>query len=136
MSQNDDSPDARERAALASADGAAGSGGNTEAIEAAADLVVAEAARLDELTQSAVRGEGVGLSRLLGVSVRVTVEVGRARVSLGELVKLAPGSIVELDREAHEPADVLVNGKVVARGEIVTVGTQYGVRIASLVSSS
>jgi len=64
--------------------------------------------------------------------VRVTVEVGRARLTLGELVGLRSGSLIELDREAHEPADILVNGKVVARGEIVTMDESYGVRITSL----
>jgi flagellar motor switch protein FliN/FliY len=132
MSHNEVTPESGASAAGGAASPAAAL--PAASLDAAADLVVAEAARLDELTQSGAKGEGVGLSRLLSVSVRVTVEVGRARIPLGELVKLAPGSIVELDREAHEPADVLVNGKVVARGEIVTVGSHYGVRISSLVS--
>ena len=53
---------------------------------------------------------------------------------LSQLVALGPGSLVQLDREAHEPADVLVNGKVVARGEVVTIGEHYGVRITEVVS--
>jgi flagellar motor switch protein FliN/FliY len=71
----------------------------------------------------------MGLPHLLDVPVKLTVEVGRSRLSLAELVRMGPGSLIELDREAHEPADILVNGKVVARGEIVTIGENYGVRI-------
>jgi flagellar motor switch protein FliN/FliY len=67
--------------------------------------------------------------------VRVTVEVGRTRLTLGELTRLRPGSLLELDREAHEPADVLVNGKTVAHGEIVTIDGCYGVRISDVAGS-
>jgi flagellar motor switch protein FliN/FliY len=74
----------------------------------------------------------MGMAALIGVPVKVTVEVGRTSVTLGELCRLGPGSLVRLDREAHEPADILVNGKVVARGEIVTVDGCYGVRITDL----
>ena len=57
------------------------------------------------------------------------VPPGSAGITLGKLVTLGPGSLVTLDRESHEPADILVNGKVVARGEIVTLDKNYGVRI-------
>lgn len=87
---------------------------------------------LDDLGDSKREGDPLGLSHLLDVPVRVTVEVGRARLTLAELVDLGPGSLVTLDREAHEPCDILVNGKVVARGEIVTIDGQYGVRISSV----
>ena len=53
-------------------------------------------------------------------------------MTLAELIQLTPGSQVTLDREAHEPADILVNGKVVARGEVVTIDKTYGVRITSV----
>jgi flagellar motor switch protein FliN/FliY len=97
--------------------------------------VVVQAPALEELAASQRHGQAVGLANLLDVPVRVTVEVGRARVTLAELVELGPGSLVTLDREAHEPCDILVNGKVVARGEIVTVDGQYGVRISSVTRS-
>ncbi|MBK8180394.1 MAG: flagellar motor switch protein FliN [Planctomycetes bacterium] len=87
---------------------------------------------LDELTGGAASGSPLGLAQLLDVSVRVTVEVGRAKLTLADLVQLAPGSLIQLDREAHEPVDILVNGKVVARGEIVTIDQSYGVRITSV----
>lgn len=78
----------------------------------------------------------LGLDSLLDVPVRVTVQIGRARMSLGDLVRLGPGSLVPLDREAHEPADILVNGKIVARGEVVTIDSAYGVRITSVLKEA
>jgi flagellar motor switch protein FliN/FliY len=104
--------------------------GNLEdAIDGATDAVTAQ---LGELAGTDGVGQPIGLESLLDVPVRVTVQIGRARLSLGELVALGPGALIPLDREAHEPADILVNGKVVARGEVVTIDNAYGVRITNL----
>lgn len=102
------------------------------AVDQATEAVSVQARELDELAAGGVEGAPIGLDSLLEVPVRVTVQIGRARMTLGELVKLGPGSLVPLDREAHEPADILVNGKVVARGEVVTIDASYGVRITSV----
>lgn len=106
-----------------------------EAIDDATEAVAIQAAEIGEL-EGAVDADGnpIGMDALLEVPVRVTVRIGRASLSLGELVKLGPGSLIPLDREAHEPADVLVNGKVIARGEVVTIDNSYGVRITGIVS--
>jgi flagellar motor switch protein FliN/FliY len=103
-----------------------------QVLDDAAETVAIEAQRIEELADTGVNGEPIGMASLMDVPVRVTVEVGRTRVPLSELVELGPGSLVVLDREAHEPADVLVNGKVVARGEIVTMDGNYGVRITEV----
>ena len=103
-----------------------------DAIDEATDAVAVQASELAELAGEAVGGDPIGLESLLDVPVRVTVQIGRARMPLGELVKLGPGSLVPLDREAHQPADILVNGRVVARGEVVTIDKAYGVRVTSL----
>jgi len=105
------------------------------AIDAAAEAVRVSTARLDELTGAKTTGEPVGLANLMDVPVKVTVEIGRTRVPLGELVKLGAGSLLVLDREAHEPADILVNGKVVARGEVVTIDGAYGVRVTAILNA-
>jgi len=105
-----------------------------QAIDAAAQAVVVQTNKLDELAAQKGAGDPIGLSNLMEVPVRVTVEVGRTRMSLGELVKLGSGSLVVLDREAHEPADILVNGKIVARGEVVTIDGAYGVRVTTIVT--
>jgi flagellar motor switch protein FliN/FliY len=106
-----------------------------QAIDAATNAVMVQANQLGELTPSSTSGDPVGLSNLMDVPVKVTVEVGRTRMTLRELVALGAGSLVLLDREAHEPADILVNGKVVAHGEVVAIDGSYGVRVTSVVAT-
>ena len=102
-------------------------------IDAATEAVSIQSAEFGEVDGAAGGpGNPIGMDALLEVPVRVTVRIGRANLELGDLVKLGPGSLVPLDREAHEPADVLVNGKVIARGEVVTIDNTYGVRITSV----
>ena len=101
------------------------------ALPADTETVSVQPGTLRELAGDAPEG-AMGLAALIDVPVQVTVEVGRVSVNLGELCKLGAGSLLELNREAHEPADILVNGKVVARGEIVTVDGCYAVRITDL----
>jgi flagellar motor switch protein FliN len=73
---------------------------------------------------------------LLDIPLEVTVELGRTRLALRELLALAAGSVVELGKLAGEPLDVLVNGKLVARGEAVMVNDKFGVRLTDIVSRS
>ena len=101
-------------------------------VDDAAQAVMVQYSQLDELGGKGAAAEPLGLNNLMGVAVKVTVEVGRARLTLGELCKLGPGSLITLDRAVHEAADILVNGKVVARGEVVTVDGSYGVRVTEV----
>ncbi len=71
---------------------------------------------------------------LYDVEMTLTVELGRARLPLREVLDLAPGAVLELDRAASSPADILVNGRLIARGEVVVVDEDYGVRITQIVS--
>ena len=64
----------------------------------------------------------------------LSMEIGRTRVSIQELLQLAGGSVVELDRMAGDPLDVLVNGTLVARGEVVVVNDKFGVRLNDVIS--
>jgi flagellar motor switch protein FliN/FliY len=73
---------------------------------------------------------------LLDIPLEVTVELGRTRLELRELLALTSGSVVELGKAAGEPLDVLVNGKLVARGECVMVNDKFGVRLTDIVSRS
>jgi len=77
-----------------------------------------------------------GLDMLRDVEMEVTVEIGRTRMTVRELLELTPGQVVELDRAAGSPADLLVNGTLLARGEIVVVDEDFGIRITEIVSSS
>jgi flagellar motor switch protein FliN/FliY len=75
------------------------------------------------------------IDMLLDVDLDVYIELGRANLSIKRILELSPGSIVELDRMAGEPVDLLVNEKVVAKGEVVVVDENFGIRIVSLVSA-
>ena len=74
-----------------------------------------------------------GLELLRDVEMEVTAELGRTRMTVRELLSLTPGAVVELDRAAGAPADLLVNGTLIARGEVVVVDEDYGIRITELV---
>lgn len=73
------------------------------------------------------------LDVILDVPVTLSLEVGRAQMSVGRLLRLTQGSVVELDRNAGEPLDVLVNGALVAHGEIVIVNDKFGIRLTDVV---
>ncbi|HMQ51757.1 MAG TPA: flagellar motor switch protein FliN, partial [Anaerolineae bacterium] len=72
------------------------------------------------------------IDMLLGVNMRVTVELGRTRMSVEEVLRLGPGSVIELDKLAGEPVDVLVNERLIARGEVVVLDDRFGVRITDV----
>jgi flagellar motor switch protein FliN/FliY len=73
---------------------------------------------------------------LLDVPLDVSVELGRARMTIQDLLGLGPGSVIELDKVAGEALDILVNDRLVARGEAVVVNDKFGVRITDIVSQS
>ena len=76
------------------------------------------------------------LEHLLDVPLEVSVELGRSRLSIQTLLSLGPGSVVELDKLAGEPLEVLINGRPVARGEAVMVNDKFGVRLTDIASPS
>jgi flagellar motor switch protein FliN/FliY len=76
------------------------------------------------------------LERLHDVMVELAVEVGRTRMSLGQALSLGPGSVITLDRLADNPVDLLVNGRAIARGEVVVVDEEFGLRITEVVAPS
>ena len=71
---------------------------------------------------------------ILDIPVQLTVELGRTRIPIKNILQLAQGSVVELDRVAGEPLDVLVNGTLIAHGEVVMVNEKFGVRLTDVVS--
>lgn len=81
----------------------------------------------------ALPGEARDLRLLSDIELELCVEIGRAKLPLRQLLALTPGSVVELDRALGEPVDVLVNGKLVARGQIVTIADEFGVRLSEIV---
>jgi flagellar motor switch protein FliN len=83
-----------------------------------------------------VTPEGADLGRVIDVPVELAVEIGRTTMTIGETLSLAPGSIVSLNRLAGEPVDLLVNGKVIAQGEVVVIDEEFGLRITDIVSTA
>ncbi|WP_254185424.1 flagellar motor switch protein FliN [Nocardioides panacis] len=77
-----------------------------------------------------------GVELLHGVAMEVTVELGRTRMSVRELLALCPGDVLELDRAAGSPADLLVNGRLIARGEVVVVDEDFALRVTEIVAQS
>jgi len=74
------------------------------------------------------------LEFLMDVALQVSVEVGRARMTINDLLQMGPGSVVELEKLAGEPLDIFINGKAVARGEAVIVNEKFGVRLTDIIS--
>jgi flagellar motor switch protein FliN len=91
-------------------------------------------AQLDELPPALRSSGSANIEMLLGVNLQVTVEIGRTKLAIREVLALTPGSIVELDKLAGEKVDVLVNGHRIASGEVVVVDDNFGVRVTDVVS--
>lgn len=97
-----------------------------------------EAASLqnDREKSSSAASEELNLDVILDVPVTLSMEFGRTQISIRNLLKLNQGSIVELDRLAGEPLDILVNGTLVAHGEVVVVNDKFGIRLTDIISLS
>ncbi len=87
----------------------------------------------DDLADQPFAGD---LRRLSAVPVDLTVEMGRTRMTVGETLELRQGSIITLNRMAGEPVDLLVNGAPIARGEVVVIDEQFGLRVTELLADS
>lgn len=85
----------------------------------------------DQPVAGALAGD---LERLHDVPVELAVEIGRTRMTIGETLALGPGSIITLNRLAGEPVDLLVNGKPIARGEVVVIDEEFGLRVTEVVT--
>lgn len=73
------------------------------------------------------------IGRVLDLSLPISVELGRTTMLIKDILNLAPGSVVELDRIAGEPVDILANGKLIAKGEVVVIDENFGVRVVDIV---
>lgn len=76
------------------------------------------------------------LNLVLDIPVKMTVELGRTKMTIKELLRLSPGSIVSLDGLAGEPLDILINGYLIAQGEVVVVSDKFGIRITDIITPS
>jgi flagellar motor switch protein FliN/FliY len=109
--------------------------------EALADAGGAEGAKSDDGSGSGETGSGrIGktdfskLKMILDVPLKVSVELGRTKMLVNDLLQLGQGSVIELDKIAGEPMEILINDKLVAMGEVVVVNEKFGVRLTDVVS--
>lgn len=78
----------------------------------------------------------VDIARVMDVPVQLTAEIGRTRITIKNLLQLSQGSVVELDGLAGQPLDVLINGYLIAQGEVVVVNEKYGIRLTDIITPS
>lgn len=109
------------------------SNGN-EWADAMAEQEGAQTAHFEELADGSQSGEEISINAILDVPVVIAMEIGRTHINIRNLLQLNQGSVVELDRLAGEPLDVLVNGTLIAKGEVVVVNEKFGIRLTDVIS--
>ena len=97
---------------------------------------VPEVATLQTLEPNTAGDGEVNIENILDIPLTLSMEVGKTRISIRNLLQLNQGSVVELDRLAGEPLDVLVNGTLIAHGEVVVVNEKFGIRMTDVISPS
>ena len=120
-------------AALSETKSAAGNEVASEVALAAESVAPAEFAKF---TPTGAGNAGNDLNMILDIPVQLTVELGRTRIPIKHILQLAQGSVVELETLAGEPMDVLVNGFLIAQGEVVVVNDKFGIRLTDIVTPS
>ena len=108
------------------------------AAEAAAEnkMQVPAAPIFEQFSAGAIPGAHNDIDLILDIPVHLTVELGRTKIAIKNLLQLAQGSVVELDGLAGEPMDVLVNGCLIAQGEVVVVNDKFGIRLTDIITPS
>lgn len=105
--------------------------------DAMGDVNTAELDQFEDPSKSKAplsREERKKLDAILDIPVTITMEVGHAKISIRNLLQLNQGSVIELERLAGEPLDVLVNGTLIAHGEVVVVNDKFGIRLTDVIS--
>ena len=92
--------------------------------------------QFNNLSNNAASAVGNDINMILDIPVQLTVELGRTRIPIKHILQLAQGSVVELETMAGEPMDVLVNGYLIAQGEVVVVNEKFGIRLTDIVTPS
>lgn len=98
-----------------------------------------DSVELDELKDTSAQlsaEEHARLDSIMDIPVTISMEVGRSKINIRNLLQLNQGSVVELDRVAGEPLDVLVNGTLIAHGEVVVVNDKFGIRLTDVISQT
>ncbi len=136
MSDSDNESDVMDEwaEALEESGDASSDDSSSDAATATADADVT-AAGFDNLEDnSSASGDDINMDVILDIPVKLSMEIGRTSVNIRSLLQLNQGSVIELDRMAGEPLDVLVNGTLIAHGEVVVVNEKFGIRLTDVVS--
>jgi len=135
-----DNPSQEEQDAMAAEWAAAlaeaGGGGGDVATEVAAPAEQVAPASFSNFAPTPGQLPTGDINMILDIPVQLTVELGRTRIPIKNILQLAQGSVVELDALAGEPMDVLVNGYLIAQGEVVVVNDKFGIRLTDIVTPS
>jgi flagellar motor switch protein FliN/FliY len=115
-------------------DWAAAMGEQAATDEVATAAPAAAAAVFEQFSGGTEKAAPQGFDMILDIPVALTVELGRTKISIRNLLQLAHGSVVELDGLAGEPMDVLINGTLIAQGEVVVVNEKFGIRLTDIVT--
>jgi flagellar motor switch protein FliN/FliY len=107
-----------------------------EQAEAEAKQQQANPAPVAQLDDDGKPGKDVDLDMVMDIPVTISMEIGRTKISIRNLLQLSQGSVVELDRLAGEPMDVLVNDTLIAHGEVVVVNDKFGIRLTDVISAA
>ncbi len=110
--------------------------GNAEVASEVSPAETVAPASFTNFTPTVGGGAGNDLNMILDIPVQLTVELGRTRIPIKHILQLAQGSVVELETLAGEPMDVLVNGYLIAQGEVVVVNDKFGIRLTDIVTPS
>ena len=110
--------------------------GNEVASEVSQPAESVAPAAFTNFAATAHTGAGNDINMILDIPVQLTVELGRTRIPIKHILQLAQGSVVELETMAGEPMDVLVNGYLIAQGEVVVVNDKFGIRLTDIVTPS
>ena len=113
----------------------AGDTATDDSEDAAESATEVAAAGFDNLEDNSIStGDDINMDVILDIPVKLSMEIGRTSVNIRNLLQLNQGSVIELDRMAGEPLDVLVNGTLIAHGEVVVVNEKFGIRLTDVVS--
>ena len=133
MSDSDNDSDVMDEWAEALEE--SGDTGSDDAPDTALDTQAAPAAGFDSLEDNSSKSDDdINMDVILDIPVKLSMEIGSTSVNIRSLLQLNQGSVIELDRMAGEPLDVLVNGTLIAHGEVVVVNEKFGIRLTDVVS--
>lgn len=128
----DEWAEALEESGDASSDDSSSGDSGSDAVAADAGVTAAGFDNLED--NSSASGDDINMDVILDIPVKLSMEIGRTSVNIRSLLQLNQGSVIELDRMAGEPLDVLVNGTLIAHGEVVVVNEKFGIRLTDVVS--